>query len=108
MTPFTARVVRVIQAIPEGKVMTYGQIAACAGSPRAARQVVRLLHSMSGPHQLPWHRVVNKQGEIALKEDESKSLQMLLLESEGVELLPGNRVDLAVYQWDMEQACEEG
>lgn len=100
MTPFTARVVQVIQSIPEGKVMTYGQIAACAGSPRAARQVVRILHSMSGKLQLPWHRVVNKQGEIALKEDESKSLQMLLLESEGVELLMGNRVDLAVYQWD--------
>lgn len=107
MTPFTARVVRVIQSIPDGKVMTYGQIAACAGSPRAARQVVRILHSMSGTHQLPWHRVVNKQGEIALKDDESKSLQMLLLESEGIELMMGNRVDLAKYQWDTEQEQEE-
>ncbi|WP_433944554.1 MGMT family protein [Paenibacillus sp. SN-8-1] len=107
MTPFTARIIQVIQSIPEGKVMTYGQIAACAGSPRAARQVVRILHSMSGAHQLPWHRVVNKAGEIALKEDESKSLQMLLLESEGVELLMGHRVDLAVYQWDAEHVQEE-
>ncbi|GIP22037.1 MULTISPECIES: MGMT family protein [Paenibacillus] len=97
MTPFTAQVISVIQSIPEGRVMTYGQIAACAGSPRGARQVVRILHSMSGKHQLPWHRVVNKQGEIALQEDESKSLQMLLLESEGVELLPGNRVNLQRY-----------
>ncbi|MNK67351.1 6-O-methylguanine DNA methyltransferase, DNA binding domain [compost metagenome] len=86
--------------------MTYGQIAACAGSPRAARQVVRILHSMSGTQQLPWHRVVNKQGEIALKEDESKSLQMLLLESEGIELMMGNRVDLAEHQWDAEQEHE--
>lgn len=86
--------------------MTYGQIAACAGSPRAARQVVRILHSMSGTQQLPWHRVVNKQGEIALKEDESKSLQILLLESEGIELMMGNRVDLAKYQWDTEQEHE--
>ncbi|RUT33488.1 MGMT family protein [Paenibacillus zeisoli] len=107
MTPFTARVVQVIASIPEGKVMTYGQIAGCAGSPRAARQVVRILHSMSSKLQLPWHRVVNKAGEVALKEDESKSLQMLLLESEGVELLMGNRVNLALYQWDAEQVQEE-
>ena len=53
MTPFTKQVVAIIAAIPEGKVMTYGQIAAHAGSPRAARQVVRILHSMSRKERLP-------------------------------------------------------
>lgn len=47
MTPFTENVIEIIRSIPAGKVMTYGQIAALAGSPRAARQVVRVLHSMS-------------------------------------------------------------
>lgn len=108
MTPFTAQVIAVIQSIPEGKVMTYGQIAACAGSPRGARQVVRILHSMSRAHQLPWHRVINKQGAIALQEDESMSLQMLLLESEGIELLPGNRVDLRRYLYEPPQMGEPG
>ena len=44
---FTERAVAIIKQIPEGKVMTYGQIADLAGSPRGARQVVRILHSMS-------------------------------------------------------------
>lgn len=44
---FTERAVAIIKQIPEGKVMTYGQIAGLAGSPRGARQVVRILHSMS-------------------------------------------------------------
>lgn len=43
---FTERAVAIIKQIPEGKVMTYGQIAELAGSPRGARQVVRILHSM--------------------------------------------------------------
>ena len=46
MTPFTENVVTIIRSIPEGKVMTYGQIARLAGSPRAARQVVRNTHTL--------------------------------------------------------------
>ncbi|MFC0471513.1 MGMT family protein [Halalkalibacter kiskunsagensis] len=54
------KVLDIIKHIPVGKVMTYGQIAKFAGSPRAARQVVRILHSMIRKYNLPWHRVVNK------------------------------------------------
>lgn len=43
--------------------MTYGQIAALVGSPRAARQVGQVAHY--GPSNLPWWRVVNKQGGLA-------------------------------------------
>ena len=98
MQPFTARVIDIIQSIPEGKVMTYGQVAALAGSPRAARQVVRILHSMSEKYILPWHRVVNKQGEIALSDDWHRSMQQSLLEEEGVELTLERRIDLTRYQ----------
>lgn len=98
MQPFTARVIDIIQSIPEGKVMTYGQVAALAGSPRAARQVVRILHSMSEKYNLPWHRVVNKQGEIALSDDSHRSMQQSLLEEEGVELTLERRIDLTRYQ----------
>lgn len=97
MTPFTARVIEVIKSIPAGKVTTYGEIARAAGSPRAARQVVRILHSMSQKHNLPWHRVVNKQGEIAIKDDESSLVQQLLLEEEGVPVIAGKRVPLEYY-----------
>ncbi|MEK3733696.1 MULTISPECIES: MGMT family protein [Paenibacillus] len=98
MQPFTRRVIEIIKAIPEGSVMTYGQIARQAGSPRAARQVVRILHSMSRAHQLPWHRVVNAKGEIALQEPESKLMQELFLREEGIELTADGRIDLGKYR----------
>lgn len=98
MQPFTAEVVRVLKEIPEGYVVTYGQVARMAGSPRAARQVVRILHTMSEKHGLPWHRVVNIRGEIAISDEESKNLQRMLLESEGVAFLVSGRVDLSVFE----------
>ena len=69
MNLFTERVIRIIQGIPAGQVMTYGQVAAAAGSPRGARQVVRVLHSMSEKYELPWHRIINVQGEISFTAD---------------------------------------
>lgn len=100
MLPFTARTIEIIAAIPPGKVMTYGQIAAAAGSPRAARQVVRILHSMSGKYGLPWHRVVNAKGEIALQDEESFQEQVWNLEAEDVLVMPNGRIDLERYQFD--------
>lgn len=99
MQPFTARVVEVIKGIPEGYVMTYGQIAAEAGSPRGARQVVRILHAMSESQGLPWHRVVNARGEIAFPEGEGRYLQQLCLEQEGVLVEEGGRVSLERYRY---------
>ena len=98
MQPFTAEVVRVLKEIPEGYVVTYGQVARMAGSPRAARQVVRILHTMSEKYGLPWHRVVNVRGEIAVPDDASKNLQRMLLESEDVVFLADGRVDLSVFE----------
>lgn len=102
MTPFTEQVIRIIQSIPEGKVMTYGGVARAAGSPRGARQVVRILHSMSRKYKLPWHRVINAKGMIALTEDESNSLQKLYLQEEGIIFNEKGVVDLKQYQYDPE------
>lgn len=99
MTPFTEKVIEIIKSIPAGKVMTYGQIAGVAGSPRAARQVVRILHSMSKKHGLPWHRVINAKGEIALQDDESFNEQRINLEMEGVQIGLYGKIDLTKYQW---------
>lgn len=98
MESFTERAIHVIKNIPEGKVMTYGQIAKVAGSPRGARQVVRILHSMSKKYQLPWHRVINAKGEIAIKEDESFHEQLLALQSEGIEVMDNRFINLKKYQ----------
>ncbi|MFX3673500.1 MAG: MGMT family protein [Paenisporosarcina sp.] len=98
MQPFTAEVVHILKEIPEGRVVTYGQVARMAGSPRAARQVVRILHTMSEKHGLPWHRVVNARGEIVVPDDDSREFQRMLLESENVVFLKDGRVDLSVFE----------
>ncbi|MBU8878391.1 MGMT family protein [Bacillus sp. FJAT-29790] len=97
METFTEKVIAIIKQIPSGRVMTYGQIAKLAGSPRGARQVVRILHSMSKKHQLPWHRVINSKGEIGLKAEEHFNIQKLSLESEGVTFLPDGSIDLKLF-----------
>lgn len=94
MKPYTLRVIEIIREIPKGRVMTYGQIAELAGSPRRSRQVVRILHALSDRFDLPWHRVVNAKGEIAIKDEESHSMQILYLRDEGIELDENGRIDL--------------
>lgn len=99
MNPFTRRVIDIIKSIPEGYVMTYGQIAKLAGSARGARQVVRILHTMSGLYELPWHRVVNIKGEMAIKDDESRFMQKAYLSDEGVITGENGLIDLGKYQY---------
>ncbi len=60
---FKNRVYEVVRGIPEGRVMTYGQIAAVCGNPRAARIVGGIAHF--GDPKLPWQRVVKKDGLLA-------------------------------------------
>lgn len=99
LKPFTAKTIAIIQNIPRGTVMTYGQIAALAGSPRGARQVVRILHSMSKSYQLPWYRVINSKGEIGLRDPEAMFAQLSFLREEGVEVTNEGCVDLKKYQF---------
>ena len=93
------RIVLILQRIPYGRVATYGQVAALAGNPQAARQVARILHSSSRRRQLPWHRVVNARGGIALPALAGRELQISLLRSEGVVVSDTGRIELEHYQW---------
>lgn len=102
MTSYTNNVIRIIQTIPYGKVMTYGQIAKAAGSPRSARQVVRILHSMSEKYDLPWHRVINSKGEIGFRDEEMFITQKLLLESEGIQFNTEKSLPLKSYLWHID------
>ena len=97
---FTTRAVRAIRSIPAGRVATYGQIATLAGNPRAARQVVRVLHSCSKRERLPWHRVVNREGRISLPPLGGHEEQRALLLREGVEFGESGRIDLARFRYD--------
>ena len=71
-----------VAKIPSGRVMTYGQLAALAGHPRAARIVGGIAHF--GPDNLPWHRVVNQQGRLAGAFPGGRSEQARRLAGEGV------------------------
>lgn len=79
---FTERVNAVVAQIPKGKVMTYGQIAALCGNPRAARIVGGIAHF--GDPNLPWQRVVNKSGGLAAGYPGGRQGHKLHLEAEGV------------------------
>lgn len=79
------KIYEVVKKIPEGKVATYGQVAAAAGNPRWSQVVGYALHSNPRPGEIPCHRVVRKDGRVA----ESfafggENVQRMLLEGEGV------------------------
>jgi methylated-DNA-protein-cysteine methyltransferase-like protein len=63
------RIWQVVSQIPEGKVASYGQVAAQAGIPQAARLVGNVLHKLPEHSNLPWHRVVSSQRKISLPID---------------------------------------
>lgn len=81
---FKQRVEAVVAQIPAGRVMTYSQLAAICGNARAARIVGGIAHF--GDPDLPWQRVVNKQGGLALGYPGGRQGHKSHLESEGVEI----------------------
>lgn len=102
MKPQTENVISIINRIPSGRICTYGRVAKLAGYPGAARQVARVLHSMSCKHKLPWHRVINAQGFISLPKYGGYDEQKARLQREGVEFDDKDRVDLDKYLWKNE------
>lgn len=77
--------------------MSYGDIAAICGVPRAARIVGGLAHY--GPTDLPWHRVVNKSGGLASGYYGGKQGHEKMLESEGVLVENYQVVDFEERRW---------
>jgi methylated-DNA-protein-cysteine methyltransferase related protein len=96
---FTFKAKRLIKQVPRGKVATYGQVAALAGSPLGARQVVRVLHSSSRKDNLPWHRIINGTGRISLPPGGGYEEQKALLLQEGISFDSTDRIDLDLFQW---------
>ncbi len=96
---FTKRALEIIKQIPPGRVATYGLIARAAGNPRGARQVVRVLHSLSEKEKLPWHRVINSKGQIRAPTPSDIEEQAGLLRAENVAVTQDYYVDLGKYLW---------
>jgi methylated-DNA-protein-cysteine methyltransferase-like protein len=97
MTESTLCIINAIKAVPRGRVSSYRNIALQAGLNNGARQVVRVLHSLSRSRELPWHRIIRADGRIALREGGGREQQIALLRSEGVAVSDEGAVDLARY-----------
>ncbi len=88
-----------LAAIPRGRVTSYGQLARLAGFPGGARWVGRALRDLPADSDLPWHRVVNSRGQIALPPaSESHNEQKQRLAEEGVAFNNG-KIDLRMFGW---------
>lgn len=99
LTDACERVWAVVRRIPPGRVATYGQVAAEAGFAKRPRLAGQALKRTPAGMKLPWHRVVNAQGRIALPAgSEAGHLQRRRLEAEGL-VFHGDRIDLARYRW---------
>lgn len=79
---FREEVYRIMQQLPADKVTTYGDVAAMAGHPAAARVVGGICHY--GPTELPWHRLVNRFGGLASGFPGGREVQQQLLMQDGM------------------------
>ena len=88
------RVREIVAAVPEGKVTTYGDVAAAAGlsSPRIVAWIMR-----TDSADLPWHRVISAAGTPA---PHLRTRQLENLRAEGVPVFDG-RVDMKVARADL-------
>lgn len=94
---FKNRVYELVASIPEGRVMTYGDIAALCGQASAARIVGGLAHF--GPTGLPWHRVVNRFGGCASGYYGGKEGHRQALEQEGFDVVEYQIADFEDRRW---------
>ena len=87
--------------IPFGRLATYGQIADRIGAFGCARQVGWALRRLKLPSSVPWHRVVNARGCVAmsLSREGSDWIQRELLSAEGIPVDAGGRLPLKHYLW---------
>lgn len=101
MSPFKDKVLHVIRSVPYGNVVSYGQVAAYVGAPRAARQVGWILRHVENSVDFPWWRVINSAGKISIKGNfnADKELQRKLLMAEGIAVLEDFSLDMHMYRF---------
>jgi len=97
------KVYEFLKLIPEGKVVTYGQIAQYLGDKCLARAVGNALHKNPNPKNIPCHRVVNYKGEVSKAYAfGGGEAQRKRLEREGIVFEKDGRVDLKKYGVNIE------
>jgi methylated-DNA-protein-cysteine methyltransferase-like protein len=104
MNLFREKVIKFVKKIPKGRVVSYGQLAAASGHPRAARQVGTILRTIDpAAENIPWWRVLNNQGIISIKGNwtATKELQRTLLKKEGVKVNEDYTLDIEKYRYNI-------
>jgi methylated-DNA-protein-cysteine methyltransferase-like protein len=97
--PVYERIYVVVRQIPYGQVATYGQIAAIVGG-CTARMVGYAMAALPFGTDVPWQRVINRQGKISPRSGgQGGALQRQLLEEEGVQFDSQGRVDFNQVGW---------
>lgn len=98
---FDQRVYAAVAQIPSGQLATYGQIAELIGAWGCARQVGWALRRLPLPSDVPWHRVVNAAGRVAMTPSREGSdwIQRELLLAEGIPVDGEGRLPLARFRW---------
>lgn len=91
------RVYVLMSELPSDKVTTYGDLAAMAGHPYAARRVGEIAHG--GPDNLPWHRLVNAKGGLAVGFPGGQEVQAQLLAQDGIECEGWRVKDFEARRW---------
>lgn len=98
---FFEQVYAVVRQIPRGRVTSYGAIAAALGTRKSARMVGWAMNSAHALHNVPAHRVVNRQGLLTGKMHFATPDQMQqLLEAEGVVVTNNQVQDFETHFWD--------
>ena len=96
---FADRVYALVALIPEGRVVSYGQLAHMAGRPGYARMVGQLMGRAAVPN-LPYHRVVKTDGSLCEGyEFGVRGIQREMLRAEGVPFTEQGRVDMRHAVW---------
>jgi methylated-DNA-protein-cysteine methyltransferase related protein len=105
---FTRRVYRCVRDIPHGNVLSYGDVAARLGTPRAARGVGWALAALPDGTDVPWWRVVNRFGAISIRAPHHAGpIQRALLEAEGVKFGRDGTIDMRRFRWVPVDAADE-
>jgi O-6-methylguanine DNA methyltransferase len=97
MPDFTTRVLSVVRRIPVGRVATYGDVAAAAGSPRASRAVGNIMRNCGG-RDVPAHRVVAAAGRLG-GFGGNLELKRALLRAEGLQVTRTSIRDFRNRRW---------
>ncbi|MCX2837150.1 MGMT family protein [Salinimicrobium sp. MT39] len=100
-TSFFERVYEVVKLIPEGRVTSYGAIAAFLGAKGSARMVGWAMNNASKMEDIPAHRVVNRNGLLTGKHHfPGTRVMQQMLEAEGVQVINDKIVRFQDYFWD--------